>query len=207
MNALTSTILDMPIQGLHLRGVTLGEQIRAIEPNGTSDGLTLMVFLRHYGCIFCKEMVRDLKAAAEADSTYPALLFFGQGDADETKAFADKLWPEMSIVRDPDRHFYSAMGLGKGSVYQMFGPSVWACGIRAGFKGNFQGRRVGDIWTMPGLFAVDRNANVIWTHEFEHIAKHPNWKTLPAQLATFAKPLSVGIPANPGSPSAVNLST
>jgi hypothetical protein len=181
MNSLASDILSSPITGLHLDGATLGEQLRVGKP------ATLMVFLRHYGCIFCKEMVRDLKAASEGDSNYPQLLFFGQGGPDETQTFADKLWPEMSIVSDPSRTFFTAMGLAKGSVYQMFGPSVWACGIRAGLKGNFQGRVIGDIWTMPGVFAVDRSGTILWKHEFEHIAQHPDWRAVPGQIASATK--------------------
>jgi hypothetical protein len=175
MNVLAQDILESPIEGVHLRGTTLGEQIRVPT--------TLMVFLRHYACIFCKELVRDIRAAAEADSDYPQVLFFGQGGLEETKAFAEKLWPEMKIVSDPTRHFFTAMGLGKGSVYQMFGPSVWACAIRAGLKGNMQTHISGDIWTMPGVFAVDRNGTILWKHEFEHIAHHPNWKKVPGEIA------------------------
>lgn len=176
---LERSILESPITGLHLSGSTLGEQLRVPT--------TLMVFLRHYACIFCKEMVRDLRAAAEADADFPRILFFGQGDLEETKQFAEKLWPTMSIVSDPTRQFYTAMGLGRGSIYQMFGPSVWACGIRAGLKGNFQTGISGDIWTMPGLFAVDRNGNILWKHEFDHIAQHPNWKKIPGEIALASR--------------------
>lgn len=179
---LSAALLDTPIVGLHLRAATLGAQIRS------APSLTLMVFLRHYGCIFCKEMVRDLKAASAADPGYPDLLFFGQGDMAETEAFANKLWPEMAVVSDPDRKLYTAMGLGKGSIYQMFGPRVWACGVRAGFKGNFQHKIVGDVWTMPGAFAVDQAGTLLWSHTFEHAGHHPNWKTLPNELAKGTRP-------------------
>lgn len=177
MTAIPADILDLPINGIHLRATTLREQLRSGPP------LTLMVFLRHYGCIFCKEMVRDLRAARESDAGYPELLFFGQGDLDETAAFAQKLWPEMAIVSDPERTIFTAMELGKGSIYQMFGPRVWACGIRAGIKGNFQSRIVGDPWTMPGLFAVDANGTIRWRYTFDHAGHHPDWKNLPAEIA------------------------
>jgi hypothetical protein len=180
MTNLPRKLLDAPIGGVNLHASTLGEQIGA-------GNATLLVFLRHYGCIFCKEMVRDLKSARESIADYPDLLFFGQGDLQETKAFADKIWPEIPLVSDSDRQFFTGMGLGKGSVYQMFGPSVWACGIRAGLKGNFQWRVIGDIWTMPGVFAVNRSGEILWKHEFEHIAEHPDWKKIPSLLASLEK--------------------
>lgn len=176
MKTLSSSILDQPISGLNLGTASLGEMIRS------GPDVTLLIFLRHYGCIFCKEMVRDLKALSAADPNYPRIVFFGQGDLEETQTFADRIWPDMSIVCDPDRTIFTAMGLGKGSVYQMFGPRVWACGMRASFKGSFQGRAVGDIWTMPGAFAVDRTGTILWRHEFEHAGDHPNWKSLPAEI-------------------------
>lgn len=172
MQTLSSTILEQPVVGLNLPGGTVGELVRA------GPGATLLVFLRHFGCIFCKEMVRDLKLVS-AEPNYPGVVFFGQGDLEESRAFAEKVWPEMSIVCDPDRVLFNAMGLGKGSVYQMFGPSVWACAMRAGLKGNFQGRPVGDIWTMPGAFAVDPTGRVLWRHEFEHAGHHPDWSAVP----------------------------
>lgn len=176
MKCIAPDILNTPLDGVNLHGRTLGAQLSA--------PVTLMVFLRHYDCIFCKEMVRDLRHAHEQIPGYPKVLFFGQGDFSQTLAFAAKLWPDMSIVSDSTRRFYDALGLDRGSIYQMFGPRVWACGIRAGLKLNFQGIPVGDIWTMPGIFAVNPTGTILWSHRFDHIADHPDWTTLPAQIAS-----------------------
>ncbi len=188
MTSLGNDILDLPVSGVNLGAATLGGQIHSAD-------LTVLVFLRHLGCIFCKETVRDLRAASEADPSYPQVVFVGQGDLEESRSFAEKLWPAMSIVSDPGKTFYTAMGLGKGSLYQMFGPSVWACGLRAMVKGNLQTRIVGDLWTMPGAFAVDRRGMILWHHDFENIGDHPNWKSLPAELRSAAQNVAALTPA------------
>lgn len=65
---------------------------------------------------------------------------------------------------------------------EMFGPEVWACGVRATLKGSFIGRPVGDPWTMPGLFLVQGD-KILWRRDFRHAGDHPDWSAIP-QVAT-----------------------
>lgn len=187
MTRIEASVLSRPIDGFHLRGSTLGEQLDV-----PGDGPTMLVFLRHFGCIFCREMTRDVHAAAASDPAYPPVVFVGQGDREETDAFLATLWPDASIICDPERTLYSAFGLGKGSIYQMFGPSVWACGVRARLKGNVRGKVIGDPWTMPGVFVANADGEILWTHTFAHAGDHPDWKAIPAAIRAPARhPVSV----------------
>jgi hypothetical protein len=177
MDRLPPDLLAAPVEGLHLDGGTLSAQLDPARP-------TLLVFLRHFGCIFCREMVADVRRAKAADASYPPVLFFYQGTVEQGRAFFDGLWPEARAVADPDKRFYDGVELERGSVGQMFGGQVWACGVRAAAKGHFVGAPVGDPWTMPGVFLVEADGRVLWQHDFAHAGDHPDF----ARLAEYARP-------------------
>jgi len=54
MDAITDEILDAPVSGVNLAPGTLRAQL--------GERPTLLVFLRHFGGIFCREAVADLRA-------------------------------------------------------------------------------------------------------------------------------------------------
>lgn len=168
-----SPLLTLPAHGINLPSETLAPLLNTP---------TLLIFLRHFGCIFCREMVADLRQLTQKQSDYPPILFFYQGTVEDGTAFFGNLWPEAQAVADLEQRFYTLFGLSKGSAAQMFGPEVWACGVRAAFKGHFIGAPVGDPWMMPGVFFVEKDA-VLWEHSFKHAGDHPDFKTLPEQLS------------------------
>jgi len=165
--------LDRPVTGVRLAPGTLRDQL--------GDGVTLLVFLRHFGCIFCREMVSDLRSAAESDPDYPDVLIFFQGSATEGRAFLRRYWPEARAVADPEMALYELFGVRRGSFFEALGPSVLIAGGRARRKGFENGDRSGDIWRMPGCFAV-RGEKVIWQHRPAHAADHPDFARLPALI-------------------------
>lgn len=164
-------LLARPVTGLNLVPGTLADQL---DPAGT-----LLVFLRHFGCIFCREMISDLRKLTGEDATFPPVLAFFQGTVEQGREFFAPRWPEVRAVADAPKVFYEGMGLTWGSVRQMFGPRAWACGFRALSKGHFVGMKViGDPWLLPGVFLV-RDRQVVWKHDFEHAGDHPDWKLVP----------------------------
>ncbi|MDX1919817.1 MAG: SelL-related redox protein [Candidatus Caenarcaniphilales bacterium] len=158
-------ILESKIEGLNLDSDTL--------KGLTRDKRVLLVFLRHLGCIFCPEIVRDLRQIALNNSNYPEIVFFYQGTLDQGKAFFKKIWPEAKAISDSSKKFYNAFKLKRGTISQLFGQKVWVRGTEAMIKGNFVGLPVGDLWTMPGMFLIE-NGSIVWQHEFEHIGDHPD---------------------------------
>lgn len=171
--SLPDRVLEASIAGLNLRGSTLGQQIGR-------DAVQL-VFLRHTGCLFCRETIADLRKAREEEPDYPEVLFFSQGDASSTRRLFSPLWPDAAVVCDPERDFYRAFGIERGGVAQVLGPRVWPAGVRALLKGHFVGRPANDPWIMPGLFLViDRR--IVWKHHFRHSGDQPDYRALPSAL-------------------------
>lgn len=173
MRHIPASILKAGVKGFQLEGPTFGEVL--------GNRPTLLVFLRHFGCTFCREMVQDLKEMVQGRADAPAILFFYMGAPEEGEAFFSHFWPEARAVADAERVFYRAFGLTRGSWKQMFGLEVLACGIRAASKGHGLGRPVGDPLRMPGLFLV-QGSEVRWEHAFKHAGDHPDFIRLPSVL-------------------------
>ena len=72
-DTIDSTILETPVRGVNLQPGTLADQLGQ-EP-------VLALFLRHFGCIFCRETIADVRKVSEARPDYPAVLFFFQGSS------------------------------------------------------------------------------------------------------------------------------
>ncbi|MCH2187007.1 hypothetical protein MK280_14165, partial [Myxococcota bacterium] len=109
--------LSRVVSGVNLMPGTLADQI--------GDSELLLVFLRHFGCIFCREMVADIRAAKESDPDYPEVLFFFQGTPTEGRAFLRRDWPDVRAIADAEQVFYEDFGVNQGSFLQIFGPRAF----------------------------------------------------------------------------------
>jgi AhpC/TSA antioxidant enzyme len=165
--------LDRFVNGVNLMPGSLRDQL--------GERATLLVFLRHFGCAFCRETIADLRAAAAAPG-YPPVLFFFRGTPMEGRVFMRRYWPEVRAVADPELFFYEAFGVDRGGLLQMFGPGVLAAGLRARRKGFGNEERSGDIYRMPGAFLV-QGERVLWQHRYRHAGDHPDFRGVPSHLA------------------------
>lgn len=164
-----AALLQTPVTGVNLTGETLADQLTS---------RTLLVFLRHFGCIFCRETVADIQRAADADPNYPDVLFFYQGTPERGAEFMRALWPEARAVADSPKRFYEGFNVPSGGMNEMFGAEVWACGVRAAAKGHFVGMKEGDPWTLPTLILLQGGAEV-WRYEGRHAGDHPDFSSIP----------------------------
>lgn len=171
METIPDEVLDQFVKGVNLRPGSLRDQL-GHEP-------TLLVFLRFFGCTFCRETISDVRAAAEADPAYPSVLFIFQGTSRDGRAFLRHYWPEARAISDPELELYEAFGVHQGSLLQMLGPGVLVAKRRANAKGHRNGERDGDIWRLPGLFVV-AGKRILWRHDFRHAADHPDFTSIPS---------------------------
>lgn len=173
MDAIPHKLLSQPLSGVNLRGNTLGQEISGSE--------TLLVFLRHFGCIFCRELVTDIRDYHYSPAGFIPTLFFYKESPEQGQVFFNKFWPDARGVSDLDKVFYQGFGLDRGSVNQVVGPESLACGIRATLKGNMIGKPTADVWGMPGMFLIQNNL-IVWQHNFRHAGDHPDLSQIPRML-------------------------
>jgi peroxiredoxin len=126
----------------------------------------LLVFVRHFGCTFCRETVSEiakLDKSLEKRNLTPVFIHMSDPDfADEF--FARYYALPVPHISDPSRLLYKSLNLKRGSFYQVFGPKTWLRGIWAGiFKGHGLGSLEGDALQLGALFILSKGQIV-----FEH---------------------------------------
>ena len=166
MTLIATGTLELPVSGVNLAPGLLQDQL--------SEEPTLVVFLRFFGCIFCRETVADLRELSEKKAKFPAVLFVSEAGTTEARAFVRRYWPEARVVADPKAVIYAAFGVGR-SILRNFAPGVFASRSRATAKGHTGGSLDGDIFRMPGAFLV-RGDQILWQHKFKHSADHADFE-------------------------------
>lgn len=154
-----------------------------LDPAGT-----LVVFLRHFGCTYCREMVGDLRLAVEQafarGGRYPPVLIIHGASSEQSKDFFAGRWPQARTIADPTQILYRAFGVGRGTAKDFLSPSAMICAVKGLAKGYGVGAPKSDPWLMPGVFYV-RNAEIIWHHDFAHAGDHPDFAALPKRLSAL----------------------
>lgn len=119
--------------------------------------LVLLVFLRHFGCTFCREALTDIsRKRKEIEDVGTQIVFVHMTDWETADKYFARYNLEGAIhISDPECRFYQAFGLSKGSFSQLFGLATWIRGFDAGvLQGHGIGAQIGDGFQMPGIFAI-----------------------------------------------------
>ncbi len=129
----------------------------------------LVVFLRHFGCTFCREALRDLQERrTEIESTGAQICLIHMSPDEDAQSFFGKYeLADVDRVSDPEQSLYKAFELKRGSLWQLFGPANWVRGTAAFFSGHGVGKLQGDGFQLPGVFLL-RNGRI--ERAFRHSA-------------------------------------
>jgi peroxiredoxin len=122
----------------------------------------LLVFLRFFGCSFCREAISDIgKRRKKLEEQGFRIVFVHMASQPETaeKFFKRyKLFP-IDHVLDPEMQHYKAFGLGRSSPKQLLGLMNWIRGFEASvLEGHgadaSMDPELGDGFQMPGVFVL-----------------------------------------------------
>ena len=135
----------------------------------------VIVFLRHFGCTFCRQHVamlrRDYKQFQDAGAE---ILCVGMGIAQVGRGFEilmDTKFP--TLVTGENNLPYQDYGLRKASMGQIFGLRSFVKALKATFQGYVGTSVQGDPYQMPGVFIVDQSGILRYVHYYEDIADTP----------------------------------
>jgi peroxiredoxin len=118
---------------------------------------TMLVFLRHFGCQFCRESMDELsKLRPQLAAQNTELVFVHMAENNIAEDYFKKFnLAGVAHVSDPNCRFYTAFGLVKGTFTQLFGLQSWIRGFKTQAKyGTEVGKHLGDSFQMPGAFMV-----------------------------------------------------
>jgi len=122
----------------------------------TAQGPTLLLFLRHAGCIFCSEAAANLADELQQQDDPPPLVVVHLSDDAKMKDLLERAGLGGALrVADPGCQLYDAFELKRGSLAQLFGLRVFFAGVRARLAGHRVGALAGDGFRLPGLFLVE----------------------------------------------------
>lgn len=144
------------------------EILEAIYTSADSDLYSLskeqpvmLVFLRHFGCTFCREALSDLsKLRSDLEQRNVRLVLVHMSEDDLASRYFKKykLTP-VDHISDPDLSLYDLFGLTKGSFGQLFGLKVIRRTLTAGvLAGHGLGAPQGNPNQMPGVFIIKDGA-------------------------------------------------
>jgi peroxiredoxin len=125
--------------------------------NISKERPVLVVFLRHFGCQFCREAMDELsKLRPKFKLQNIELVFVHMAENDMAEEYFKKFnLSGVQHISDVSCRYYAAFGLVKGSLTQLFGLQSWIRGFTALPKyGSDTGRQLGDSFQMPGAFMI-----------------------------------------------------
>ncbi len=140
----------------------------------------MLVFLRHFGCIFCREALKDLsQKRAELEAQGVKLVFVHMSDPEIAYAYFRKYNLEgIDHVSDPECRYYQEYGLVKGNFKQLFGLKNWIRGFEVTMKGTMIGlQQIGDGFQMPGIFLLE-NGKIRDSFIHQSAADRPDYESL-----------------------------
>ena len=143
---------------------------------------TLVVFVRHLGCVFCRESLaelRRLRGDIESNGVRIAVVHMGN-DAQGRELLETYGLDDLERFSDPEKQLYAAFGLERTRIGRLLGPRTWLDFIQSGFRNGFSlGRVVGDILQMPGVFLVSEG-RIIGDYKHRTVSDRPEYLKLAA---------------------------
>ena len=147
----------------------------------TNQKPVFLIFLRHFGCVFCKEALHDL---AEKKNIFDAkgikMVFVHMAEEKvANEYFKNYGLTGVAHISDLSCNYYSAFGITKGTFSQLYGLRTWIRGFsakRAGFELEMASS-LGDSTQMPGIFLI-RFGKIIETFIHKNASDRPDYEKL-----------------------------
>src|SRR5688500_11503128 len=136
---------------------------RALNLPGDSPLITaaaqspaLVIFLRSFGCTFCREAMADVSRLQNEIRALGAGIVFVHGASREAGApwFTKYGLEGVTAISDPALAHYRAFGLGRTRAADMVAPKVWARGAASAIAHGFGAQTIEMMRQLPGVFIV-----------------------------------------------------
>lgn len=146
------------------------------------DQPAVLVFLRHYGCVFCRDQaVRLHRARRQFEDAGARLVAIGQGSPEQASRFREAQGVELSLLADPDRRSYEAAGAKVATLKELIGPRVVARAVARTIASRIpqgsivvhQGRVVDHPAQLGGVVVVAPDGSIRYAHMSEDASDNP----------------------------------
>ena len=142
----------------------------------------IMVLVRHYGCIFCRQRIAELIAEADAHPSLDlAVMVIGNGTSHMAADFVERHAIHVPVFTDPSRKIYQELGMRR-----MFGIN-WKSvkqGIAAFRDGHRQSAVQGDVWQQGGIAVFNTEGEITYIFADEEAGSPIPWDAVWQQFET-----------------------
>lgn len=128
----------------------------------------LLVLMRHFGCIFCKEHIARLREILpEVRAMGVDVAVIGNGTPFMAQAFVEDYAFDVPVFTNPERDVYQALGAKRPSWAFILNPRFYVNSLRVLSKGHRQGKTQGDKAQLGGVFIVLPGGVMPYAHRSE----------------------------------------
>jgi hypothetical protein len=151
------------------------------------DATSVTTFIRHFGCLFCHQMVGDLVEHLPRILERGArVVIIGNGTLEQARHFFSvKKLPRdgVEVVTDPRRESYAAAGLERGITRTLLNMGSVAAYGAAKSQGHKITGLFGDLTQLGGLLVVQPPATLLYAHKSRYAGDHPDMLKVIAKLS------------------------
>ena len=158
------------------------DRVRVLDLEGTQVRLgtlwathtAVLLFVRHFGCLFCGQQVADIAPFVGGIRDAGAELFvIGNGSVDQARAFRDRHTLAMPLFTDPDRQAFRALAMrsGAGTILNLSVIARSLAALKAGFR---QSRVAGDPFQLGGVVVIGADGLERYRYVSRFAGDHPD---------------------------------
>lgn len=136
-----------------------------------------LVFLRHFGCAFCKYQVAQLRSATDLP-----IYFVCMESVEEAAQFKESQQSPHRFISDPERKVYESFGVKRGTTRQMINLRTIGRGLKATLSGSFQGKPTSDPMQLAATVILDQKGKIAWSRFAQDASDVVDEQTLRGQL-------------------------
>ncbi len=143
-----------------------------------ADRTVVLAFVRHFGCLFCRQQIAGLRPFLDRIRARGAeLVVIGHGSIEEARAFRDEEQLTVPLLTDPSRQSYCALQMRRG-LDSVLSPAVLVRGFRAWRAGFRQSHVAGDPLQQGGVVVIAPGG----VERFRYISQDASDHPTPAQI-------------------------
>jgi peroxiredoxin len=163
--AIPAALADCIVQDQEGADVRLGDVWK--------DKPTILAFVRHFGCVFCREQVTELnREKAKIEGAGGQLVVVGSGTPNFVRGFREQTGFEGQVLCDPSVSTYREAGMKRG-FFTVINPVVAARGLASMARGFRQGRVQGDPYQEGGVLVVRPPGELVYKQVSKSAGDHP----------------------------------
>jgi peroxiredoxin len=147
-----------------------------------SERPAVLVFVRHFGCVFCRQMAVDIhRYRHKFDEADVQLAVIGHGTPAHAADFRRMQNVDLPLLVDADRHVYELAGAKVATLNELIGPRQILRGLKAtivsrlrqGSVAVHQGRIIGHAAQLGGVLVIAPDGSVRYAYLSEESGDNP----------------------------------